>query len=148
VSDAEIVIGLTVPMSGPAAIHGNLAVAKEAWARYVDDLGGVPGRKLRVAIKDDGFNPGRAAANVKEMRDSVFLTVDRVGSAVVNASANPQLWARQSKDKLRSLFIDYPDYADEADYLVTYSVTKLGAQKATDLSYVQVAPYQVFKPLF
>ena len=144
VTDTEIVIGLTAPMSGPAAIYGNLAVAKEAWARYVNDLGGVHGRKLRVAIKDDGFNPGRAVANIKEMRDSVFLTVGLVGSAVVNAAkdeiaearlplinayASPQLWARQPKDKLKSVFIDYPDYADEADFLVTYSVTKLGAQK-------------------
>ncbi|MDO8478047.1 MAG: ABC transporter substrate-binding protein [Candidatus Rokubacteria bacterium] len=144
VTDTEIVIGLTAPMSGPAAIYGNLAVAKEAWARYVNDLGGVHGRKLKVAIKDDGFNPGRAVANIKEMRDSVFLTVGLVGSAVVNAAkdeiaearlplinayASPQLWARQPKDKLKSVFIDYPDYADEADYLVTYSVTMLGAQK-------------------
>ena len=144
VTDTEIVIGLTAPMSGPAAIYGNLAVAKEAWARYVNDLGGIHGRKLKVAIKDDGFNPGRAVANIKEMRDSVFLTVGLVGSAVVNAAkdeiaearlplinayASPQLWARQPKDKLKSVFIDYPDYADEADYLVTYSVTKLGAQK-------------------
>ena len=64
VTDTEIVIGLTAPMSGPAAIYGNLAVAKEAWARYVNDLGGVHGRKLKVAIKDDGFNPGRAVAKV------------------------------------------------------------------------------------
>src|SRR3990172_81028 len=138
VTDTEIVIGLTAPMSGPAAIYGNLAVAKEVWARYVNDLGGVHGRKLKVSIKDDGFNPGRAVANIKEMRDSVFLTVGLVGSAVVNAAkdeiaearlplinayASPQLWARQPKDKLKSVFID------EADYLVTYSVTKLGAQK-------------------
>ncbi|MBF8287280.1 MAG: Peripla BP 6 protein [Candidatus Rokubacteria bacterium] len=39
VTDTEIVIGLTAPMSGPAAIYGNLAVAKEAWARYVNDQG-------------------------------------------------------------------------------------------------------------
>jgi branched-chain amino acid transport system substrate-binding protein len=144
VTDTEIVIGLTAPMSGPAAIYGNLAVAKEAWARYVNDLGGVHGRKLKVVLKDDGFNPGRAVANLKEMKDSVFLTVGLVGSAVVNAAkdeiaearlplvnayASPQLWARQPRDKLKYVFIDYPDYADEADYLVTYSATKLGAHK-------------------
>ena len=33
VTDTEIVIGLTAPLSGPAAIYGNLALAKEAWAR-------------------------------------------------------------------------------------------------------------------
>jgi branched-chain amino acid transport system substrate-binding protein len=144
VTDTEIVIGLTAPMSGPAAIYGNLAVAKEAWARYVNDLGGVHGRKLKVVLKDDGFHPGRAVANLKDMKDSVFLTIGLVGSAVVNAAkdeiaearlplvnayASPQLWARQPRDKLKYVFIDYPDYADEADYLVTYSATKLGAQR-------------------
>ncbi len=144
VTDTEIVIGLTAPMSGPAAIYGNLALAKEAWARYVNDSGGVHGRKLKVVLKDDGFNPARAVANLKEMRDSVFLTAGLVGSAVanaarneiaearlplVNAYASPQVWARQPRDKLKYVFIDYPDYADEADYLVTYSVTRLGAQR-------------------
>jgi ABC-type branched-subunit amino acid transport system substrate-binding protein len=144
VTDTEIAIGLTAPMSGPAAIYGNLALAKEAWARYVNDSGGVHGRKLKVVLKDDGFNPARAVANLKEMRDSVFLTAGLVGSAVanaardeiaearlplVNAYASPQIWARQPRDKLKYVFIDYPDYADEADYLVTYSVTRLGAQR-------------------
>jgi ABC-type branched-subunit amino acid transport system substrate-binding protein len=144
VTDTEIVIGLTAPMSGPAAIYGNLAVAKQAWARYVNDLGGVHGRKLKVVLKDDGFNPGRALANLKEMKDSVFLTLGLVGSAVVNvardeiaearlplvnAYASPQLWERQPRDKLKYVFINYPDYGDEAAYLVTYSATSLGAQK-------------------
>jgi ABC-type branched-subunit amino acid transport system substrate-binding protein len=144
VTDTEIVIGLTAPMSGPAVIYGNLALAKEAWARYVNDSGGVHGRKLKVRLKDDGFNPARAVANLREMKDSVFLTAGLVGSAVadaardeiaearlplVNAYASPQIWARQPRDKLKYVFIDYPDYADEADYLVTYSVTRLGAQR-------------------
>lgn len=144
VTDTEIVIGITAPMSGPAAIYGNLALAKAAWARHVNDSGGVHGRKLRVVLKDDGFNPTRALANLKEMKDSVFLTVGLVGSAtvgaardeiadarlpLVNAYASPQLWARLPRDKLKYVFIAYPDYADEADYLVTYAATKLGAQK-------------------
>lgn len=144
VTDTEIVIGVTAPLSGPAAIYGNLALAKEAWARYVNDSGGVHGRKLKVVLKDDGFNPARAVANLKEMKDSVFLTAGLVGSAVanaardeiaearlplVNAYASPQIWARQPRDRLKYVFIDYPDYADEADYLVTYSVKSLGTRK-------------------
>ena len=144
VTDTEIVIGVTAPLSGPAAIYGNLAVAKEAWARYINDQGGVHGRKLKVVVKDDGFHPARAAANLREMKDSVFLVAGLVGSAVVsatrdeimearlpllNAYASPRLWAREPRDKLKYVFIDYPDYTDEADYLVTYAVTNLGARK-------------------
>ena len=144
VTDTEIVIGVTAPLSGPAAIYGNLAMAKEAWARYINDQGGVHGRKLKVMVKDDGFHPARALANLREMKDSVFLAAGLLGSAVVsatrdeitetrlpllNAYASPRLWAREPREKLRYVFIDYPDYTDEADYLVTYAVANLGAQK-------------------
>jgi ABC-type branched-subunit amino acid transport system substrate-binding protein len=144
VTDTEVVVGLTAPMSGPAAIYGNLAVAKEAWARYVNDQGGIHGRKLRVVIKDDGFNPGRAVANVKELKDQAFVSVGLVGSAIVNAAkdeiaearlplvvayANVQLWARQPREKLRYVFVSYPDYADESDFLVRYAAGSLGAAK-------------------
>src|SRR5215510_10519602 len=73
VTDTEVVIGVTAPLSGPAAIYGNLALAKEAWARYINDQGGVHGRKLKVMVKDDGFHPARALTNLREMKDSVFL---------------------------------------------------------------------------
>ena len=144
VTDSEIVIGLTTPLSGPAAAWGNTAVAMEAWTRYVNDQGGVHGRKLKVVMKDDGYNPGRAVANLKEMKDSVFMNVGLLGSAVLQAAkddvaeyklptinpyGNPAIWARQPKDKLRYVFVNYPDYVDEGDFLVTTAVNKLDAKK-------------------
>ncbi len=144
VTDTEITIGLTGPLSGPAAIYGNLMVAKEAWARHVNDQGGINGRKVKFIVKDDGFNPGRAVANIKELKDTTFINVGMVGSAVINAAkdevaearfpvvypyGNPVLWARQPREKLRGIFVVYPDYVDEGDFLVTHAVSKLGAQK-------------------
>jgi branched-chain amino acid transport system substrate-binding protein len=144
VTDTEITIGLTTPLSGPAAAWGNTAVAMEAWTRYLNDQGGINGRKIKVELKDDGYNPGRAVANLKEMKDSVFLNVGLLGSAVLNAAkddiaeyklltvnpyGNPAIWAKQPKDKLRYVFVNYPDYADEAEFLVKQSVERLGAKK-------------------
>ena len=86
VTDTEIVIGLTAPMSGPAAIYGNLAVAKEAWARYVNDLGRGERAQAQGRAQGRRLQPGRAVANLREMKDSVFLTLGLVGSAVVNAA--------------------------------------------------------------
>jgi branched-chain amino acid transport system substrate-binding protein len=144
VTDTEIAIGITGPMSGPAALYGNLAVAQEAWARYVNDLGGVNGRKLKVVIKDDGFNPGRGVANLKELKDSTFFNLGLVGSAIINASkdemaearfplvhpyGNVALFARQPKEKQRSVFVVYPDYVDEGDFVVKYAADKLGVKK-------------------
>ena len=86
VTDTEITIGMTTPLSGPAAAWGNTAVAAEAWGRYVNDQGGINGRKIKVVMKDDAYNPGKAVANLKEMKDSVFLTVGLLGSSVLNAA--------------------------------------------------------------
>ncbi len=144
VTDTEVVIGLTTPLSGPAAAWGNTAVAMEAWAKYVNDQGGVHGRKIKTVLKDDGYVPGRAVANVTEMKDSVFAIVGLLGSAILNASkdlvaeakipiiwpyGNPAIWERQPPDKRRYVFVIYPDYVDEGEFLVTYARDKLGAKK-------------------
>lgn len=143
VTDTEVVVGLTTPLSGPAAAWGNTAVAMEAWARHVNDQGGIHGRKLKVLMKDDGYNPGRAVANLKEMKDSIFMNVGLLGSAilqaakddvaeyklpVINPYGNPAIWARQPREKLRTVFVAYTDYLDEGEFLVQQAV-KLGARK-------------------
>ncbi|HEU5320949.1 MAG TPA: ABC transporter substrate-binding protein, partial [Methylomirabilota bacterium] len=146
VTDTEVVVGLTTPLSGPAAAWGNTAVAMEAWAKHVNEQGGVHGRKLRVVLKDDGYNPGRAVANLRELKDSVFMNIGLLGSAVLQAAkddvaeyklltinpyGNPAIWAKQPKDRLRYVFVNYPDYADEAEFLVTTAAGKLGARKVS-----------------
>jgi ABC-type branched-subunit amino acid transport system substrate-binding protein len=146
VTDTEVTVGLTTPLSGPAAAWGNTAVAMEAWARYVNEQGGVHGRKLKVELKDDGYNPGRAVANLTEMQDKVFMNVGLLGSAVLQASkdkvaefklptiapyGNPAIWAKQSRDKLRYVFVNYTDYVDEGDFLVNFASSKLGAKKVS-----------------
>lgn len=144
VTDTEVVIGLTTPLSGPAAAWGNTALAMDAWARYVNDQGGIHGRKIRTVLKDDGYVPGRAVANLTEMKDSVFAVVGLLGSAILNASkdliaeaklpvvnpyGNPAIWERQPPEKRRYVFVNYPDYVDEGEFLVTQAVTRLGATK-------------------
>jgi branched-chain amino acid transport system substrate-binding protein len=144
VTDTEVAIGVTGPLSGPAALYGNLGLAMDAWARYVNDQGGIHGRKLRVVRMDDAFNPGRAVANLRELKDQTFLNLGMVGSAIANAAkddmadwkfpvvfsyVNVQIWARQPREKLRYVFVAYPDYADETDFLVRYAAEHLGAKK-------------------
>ena len=144
VTDAEVTVGLTMPLSGVAAAWSNTGVAMEAWARHVNEQGGIHGRKIKVVMKDDGYNPGRAVANLQEMQNDVFMNVGLLGSAILNAAkdkvaeakllminpyGNPAIWARQPKDKLRYVFVNYTDYNDEGDFLVTFAATKLGAKK-------------------
>jgi branched-chain amino acid transport system substrate-binding protein len=144
VSDGEVVLGISAPLSGPAAAWGSISVAAEAWARHVNAAGGVNGRKIRVVVKDDAYNPGQAVANVNELKDSVFALVCLLGTAVLNANkdtvaeagiptvwplGNPQVFAAQPREKLRGVFMAYPDYMDEAEFLVGQAAKLEGAKK-------------------
>jgi branched-chain amino acid transport system substrate-binding protein len=134
VTDTEITIGITGPLSGPAAAWGSIALASEAYAQHVNQQGGVHGRKLKIVLKDDGYNPGRAVANFNEMKDQVFAVIGTVGTAVLNANkdvvaeagiplvfplGNVQVFAKQPKERVRTVFQVYPDYTDEGEFLVT-----------------------------
>ena len=144
VTDKEVVIGATTPLSGPAAAWGTTALGAEAWAKYVNEQGGVHGRKIRVELKDDGYNPGRSVANLNDMKDSVFAIVGLLGTAVLNANkdniaeakiptiwpyGNPQIFAKQPREKLKYVFMVYPDYGDEGEFLVQQAVKLEKAKK-------------------
>ncbi len=144
VTDTEVVLGISAPLSGPAAAWGSISLAAEAWARHINAAGGVNGRKLRVVIKDDAYNPGQAVANVNEMKDSAFALVLLLGTAVLNANkdtvaeagiptvwplGNPQVFAAQPKEKVKGVFMAYPDYTDEAQFLVAQAAKLEQAKK-------------------
>lgn len=149
VTDTEVTFGITTPLSGPAAAWGTTALGAEAWAKHVNAQGGVHGRQIRVVMKDDGYNPGRSVANVNELKDSVLAVVGLLGTAVLNANkdniaeanlpviwpyGNPQIFARQPKDKVRSVFMVYPDYGDEGEFLVQQA-SKLEQAKKVGVFY-------------
>ncbi len=144
VTDTEVVVGWTTPLSGPAALWGVTALGGKAWADYINDQGGINGRKIKVILKDDGYNPARAMANLREMKSKVFAVCGLLGTAIVNVSKDffPQnniplitaygdvrIWARQPKNKIKNVFITYPDYEDEAQYLTTWAIKNRGAKK-------------------
>jgi len=144
VTDTEVTIGITTPLSGPAAAWSATALGAEAWAKHVNEQGGVHGRKIKVVMKDDGYNPGRALANVNEMKDSVFALVGLLGTAVLNATkdsiaeaklpniwpyGNPQVYAKQPKEKNHTVFMVYPDYGDEGEFLLSQAAKLTGAKK-------------------
>lgn len=144
VTDKEIVIGVTTPLSGPAALWGVTGLGMKAWADHVNAQGGVNGRQIKVILKDDGYVPARALANLQEMKGQVFAVCGLLGTAILNASkdffaenkiplitayGDVRIWTKLPKDKLNYVFIAYPDYEDEADYLTKYGVKNLGCDK-------------------
>jgi branched-chain amino acid transport system substrate-binding protein len=133
VTDDEVVFGMTTPLSGPAAAYSAVSRGAQAWVAEVNEKGGINGRRIRLLVKDDGFVPGRAVANVTEMKDAVLAMVGMIGTSCLNAtkdllaeagvpnvsiSGNPRVFARQSREKRRYVFGQYPDYESDGTFLV------------------------------
>jgi ABC-type branched-subunit amino acid transport system substrate-binding protein len=141
VTPTEIILGTTMPMSGPAAFWGTgVSGGMEAWLRTINDQGGIHGRRLRLVVKDDGYLPPRAVANTRELveRDAVFALVSSLGTANVFAMrdyviesqtlwitplASTDIWAGFRNKKY--LFVTYPGYIDEGIYLTRYAAENL-----------------------
>ncbi|MEA2690237.1 MAG: branched-chain amino acid transport system substrate-binding protein [Candidatus Eremiobacteraeota bacterium] len=91
-TDTEIVLGGTHPFSGPASAYGNIGKGIGAYFEYVNDHGGVNGRKIKWIDKDDGYSPPQAVQLVHQMveQDHVFAIFDTLGTAV-NTALRPYL---------------------------------------------------------
>src|SRR5436853_3327986 len=57
VTATTITIGGTFPLTGPAALYKTIPVAETAYFAYVNDNGGVNGRKITFKVLDDGYSP-------------------------------------------------------------------------------------------
>ncbi len=142
VTDTEILIGNWGPQSGPAAAWGTVTTAIDAYFRYLNDQGGINGRKLVLDTRDDGYDPARTVAAVRELidRDQVFAFVAGVGTANglaampllqragtpwVGPATGSEVFAEQS-DGL--IFATFTDYVVEATLMTRYAVETLGSK--------------------
>lgn len=144
VTDTEIVIGSSQPLSGPAAFWGQgVGGGMAAYLAWINDQGGIHGRKIRLVLRDDSYLPTRAVANVRELveRERVFAIISLIGSA--NAFAvrdyvieSQVLWITPTADSnmwdgfrnKQNLFVTYPGYVDEGRILTTYAAQKEGVK--------------------
>jgi len=47
VTDTEVVVGITTPLSGPAALWGVTGLGAKAWADHINDQGGSTAARSR-----------------------------------------------------------------------------------------------------
>jgi len=94
-SDTEILVGQTVPYSGPASAYGTCGRTNDAYFRMINDQGGVNGRKLRLISLDDGYNPAKAIEHTRRLveQDGVLLVFGTVGAPAL--SILPYLHAKK-----------------------------------------------------
>lgn len=80
---AEIRVGMTAALSGPSSELGNNMLAGiDAAFHAANAAGGVGGNTLRMLAMDDGYEPTRAAPNMRALidRDQVIAVIGNVGT--------------------------------------------------------------------
>src|SRR6266487_433181 len=82
VTDTTVKIGGTVPLSGPAAAFGVVGPGAAAYFAYVNDRGGVNGRKIQYEYLDDGYNPTQTVQLTRQLvqQDDVFAIFNTIGT--------------------------------------------------------------------
>ncbi len=66
ITDTEIHLMTSLPTSGPIAGFGLVATGAQAYYKYINDNGGIDGRKIVLDVKDDAYQPDRTKTNVDE----------------------------------------------------------------------------------
>jgi ABC-type branched-subunit amino acid transport system substrate-binding protein len=83
VTDEEILLGMSGPFLGPARELGReMEVGLRTCFNRVNDEGGIAGRKLKLVVLDDGYQPELALANMKELVEQrkVFAVIGNIGT--------------------------------------------------------------------
>jgi ABC-type branched-subunit amino acid transport system substrate-binding protein len=84
VTSSEITLGMSAPFSGPAKELGrSMQIGIETYLNYLNETaGGIHGRKLKLLALDDGYEPERCLATMKDMMSQrpVFAFSGNVGT--------------------------------------------------------------------
>jgi hypothetical protein len=83
VTAKSITFGTHQPLTGPAAPgYSEIAPASQAFFNYVNAHGGVFGRKIKLIIKDDAYNPANTVTVVHQLvlQDNVFGIFEGLGT--------------------------------------------------------------------
>jgi branched-chain amino acid transport system substrate-binding protein len=82
VSSSSILLGGTVPLSGLASGYKSVALGAEAYFKYVNDRGGVNGRKIEYRYLDDAYDPAQTVQQTRKLveQDQVFAIFNTLGT--------------------------------------------------------------------
>lgn len=89
VTDTEIVLGTHQDLSGPlAALGGPFRDGLILGMEEINAAGGVHGRKIRLVVEDNGYDPKKAVLATQKLltQDKVFAVIATLGSATSTAS--------------------------------------------------------------
>jgi ABC-type branched-subunit amino acid transport system substrate-binding protein len=143
-SDSEIVLGQTMPYSGPVSAASTVGSASVAYFEAVNKSGGINGRKVRVISLDDGYSPPKTVEMTRKLveADKALFVYGSVGtptnSAVqkfFNEKKVPQLFISTGASRFSDpkkfpwTMAMLPSYAAEGRALARYIVANIPSPK-------------------
>lgn len=137
VTDTEILLGTHYPMSNsPAAVYANSAYAMEAYFDWINEQGGVNGRRLRLLIEDDQYSPPLSVEAVRRLveQNEVF--------AIANGLGDPTHYSvyRYLEEKgIPDLFLGggIPAFSDPPGKMRFVSIPSYDTETMSTLAYLQ-----------
>lgn len=150
-ADDPIVIGVSLPLTGDFSEPGKgVQRGYEAWAKIVNDSGGLLGRKVELKILDDGSNADRVVSDYEQLigKDNVDLVFGpfstrlvvpsaRVASEYDMAFVEPAGAAREVFEQgFKNLFYAAPAVADDHyNHLAEKIIAMPAAQRPKTAAY-------------
>jgi len=123
VTSKLIKLGVSQPTTGPASAgYNKVAPAMASYFKYVNDNGGINGRKIELIIKNDGYVVQRAVNESAALVDEgVFALVGSLGTA--NNAAVAEFLDLKSTG-LPSLFVNtgFSGFSVKKDYPTMFSL--------------------------
>jgi branched-chain amino acid transport system substrate-binding protein len=101
ITSDQILLGNTIDQSGPASSYATIANAENAYFTYINNQGGINGRKIKFVILDDQYNPAHTVPLTKQLveQNQVFAMFSGLGTQdqvsvrdYLNAQKVPQLF--------------------------------------------------------
>jgi branched-chain amino acid transport system substrate-binding protein len=142
VSDDSVLVGCSNSFSGPLVYPGTQLVNNglEGYFGYINDRGGVHGRKILTQYYDDGYKPQNAVANTKRLveQNKVFAIVSSQGTGPVMATVK---YLTQNKVPLifpfqgvpisgqKTIFTSFTPYPNQSELVVTWLVKIKGLKR-------------------
>lgn len=137
----QVLVGSFSVQTGPYAVVGvPFSQGMQAYFNMINDAGGINGRKIKLEVVDDQFNPANTVTVVKKFvtEDKVFAVVGGVGSptcaAVVDYLNDQKVPFIYQASGLSSLsipakpyvFAVQPNYINEGQVIAKYAGSTLG----------------------
>ena len=76
-----------MPYSGPASGYAPIGHVEVAYTDFINDMGGINGRKIKLLSLDDGYSPPKTLEQVRRLieEDKVAFLFNTLGTATNSA---------------------------------------------------------------